>query len=99
MGNTQTEPLVILRIEIEFGSWPETHIEEQIGLAGLAKVITGIEAVGAAVRRVKSWLALKDFNRVDMNSPVLLFGRLFCLLFDWDRRFTVVTRAFCSELS
>jgi hypothetical protein len=40
---------------------PQTNIDEEIGLARLAKVVTRIKAVGTAVGRVKSWLALKDF--------------------------------------
>jgi hypothetical protein len=49
-----------------------------------------MKAISAAVGRMKSGLALQDFNSVEMDGPVLLFGLLLFLFFDGHRSFAIV---------
>src|SRR5260370_32658192 len=69
MGDTQTEPLIVLGIEIELATGPEVIVYEDIRFARLTKVVSWMKAISATVGRMKSGLALQDFNS-DGKTPV-----------------------------
>src|SRR5260370_36545837 len=90
MGDTQTEPLIVLGIEIELATGPEVNVYEDIRFARLTKVVPWMKAISATVGRMKSGLALQDFNSVEMDGPILLFGLLLFLFFDGHWSFAIV---------
>jgi hypothetical protein len=66
------------------------NVYEDIRFGRLTKVVPWMKAISAAVGRMKSGLALQDFNSVEMDGPVLLFGLLLFLFFDGHRSFAIV---------
>src|ERR1700722_2498790 len=85
----EAESLVILGIKINFTAWPNTSCQKQIGLGCLTKVIIRIQTLGSAVGRMKSRLALEDFHRVNVDSPVLILTRILSVI---DRDFASLSR-------
>src|SRR5258708_8789583 len=79
MGDTQTKALIVLGIEIELATGPEVNVYEDIRFGRLTKVVPWMKAISAAVGRMKSGLALQDFNGVEMDGPSPLFGLLLFL--------------------